>query len=431
MNMNKLTISIAGLLLSIPSAYAVDFGPFTITGFAKAEYGRSSNQCANCQFYPNEDRHRPWADATSLGVGYGARDGSLTLFQPYIGTKEFDLGHGFKIKGLLSQRWRDGKQDIQGIVYERNATVLHEDYGLVQVGAFPTRGWSTADFPYGTNLGIANAWAASGAGYGLLTRAVRYGTPLMDVGGGDLYLELTHDAGHSDAKVRNPAFYELYAKYVKGPWMIDAVAQSAKNGQAMAWGLSPFIGVTTTEPFNGNIVDGNQQSIVMLMARYQLNAKTDLFGGVRYNRWSGSRGVITGETAPGSGVYTWNNMFNVDSVANGGRGYSASTTDFSVGVIHRFKPKWSVRAGGVYLGKASTSNPVERGQSNDMMLGTLGLGYEVRPGMSVYGYVGAVQYGRKGLAPLSMPSHTAFTGVDSRVAKSGNWAGVGVVYILR
>ena len=50
--------------------------------------------------------------------------------------------------------------------------------------------------------------------------------------------------------------------------------------------------------------------------------------------------------------------------------------------------------------------------------------------MSVYGFVGAVEYGKKGLAPLSMPAHAAFTGVDSRVAKSGNWAGMGVVYVL-
>jgi hypothetical protein len=247
------------------------------------------------------------------------------------------------------------------------------------------------------------------------------------VAGGDLYLEATYDGGDSSAKVRQPSFYELYAKYVKGPWMIDATAQSTKNGQAMAWGHGPFIGVTTTDPFQGNIVDGNRQSIVMLMGRYQLNAKTDAFAGVRHNRWSGSKAVVTGYEAPNA---LWNNMFNVDSVdANTGRAYSASTTDFSMGAVYRFKPQWSVRAGAVYLGKASTSNPVERGQSNDMKLGTLGLGYEVQPGMSVYGFVGAVQYGKKGLAPLSMPGHAAFTGVDSRVAKSGNWAGVGLVLL--
>jgi hypothetical protein len=410
------------------TALAVDFGPFTLTGFAKLEASRASNQCSNCQLNANEDRHRPWADALASGVPYGTSGSNLTLFQPYLGTKEFDLGGGFKVKGLLSQRWRDGKQDIAGVMYEKNATVLHEDYGLVQIGAFPTRSWSLADYPYGTSLGISDAWASSGAGYGLLTQAVRYGSPLLDVAGGDLYLEATYDSGDSKAKVRKPALFELHAKYVKGPWLIDAVAQSAKNGQAMAWGHGPFIGVTTTDPFEGNMVQGNQQSILMLMARYQLNAKTDLFAGVRHNRWSGNKAVVTGYVAPNA---LWNSMFNVDGVdATANKAYSASSTDVSLGAIYRFAPKWNVNTGMVYLGKANTQNPVERGQSNTMLLNTVGVGYEIQPGFSVYGFTGMVNFGKKGLAPLSMPSHASFTGVDSRVAKSGNWMGAGLVYIF-
>jgi hypothetical protein len=407
-------------------AAAVDFGPFTLTGFAKIETSRASNQCSNCQLNANEDRHRPWADELAQGVPYGTSSSHLTLFQPYIGTKEFDLGGGFKVKGLLSQRWRDGKPDIAGVVYEKNATLLHEDYGLVQLGAFPTRSWSLADYPYGTRLGIADPWASSGAGYGLLTQAVRYGSPLLDVAGGDVYLEATYDAGSSKAKVRQPALLELHAKFVKGPWMVDAVAQSSKNGQAISWGHGPFIGVATSDPFEGNVVDGNQQSIVMLMARYQLNAKTDLYAGIRHNRWSGHKAVVTGYVAPNA---LWNSMFNVDGVdAVANKAYSASSTDISLGAVYRFAPKWNVNTGLVYLGKSSTQNPVERGQSNTMLLNTVGVGYEIQPGFSVYGFAGMVNFGQKGLAPLSMPAHAAFTGVDSRVAKSGNWLGAGLVY---
>lgn len=422
--MKLFAIVITGLLPL--TGLAVDFGPFTLTGFAKVEASHASNQCSNCQLNANEDRHRPWADALAQGVPYGTSGSHLTLFQPYLGTKEFNLGGGFKVKGLLSQRWRNGKQDIAGVFYEKNATVLHEDYGLVQIGAFPTRSWSLADYPYGTSLGIADAWASSGAGYGLLTQAVRYGSPLLDVAGGDLYLEATYDAGDSKAQVRKPALFELHAKYVKGPWMVDAVAQSAKNGQAMAWGHGPFIGVTTSAPFEGNIVQGNQQSVMMLMARYQLNAKTDLYAGLRHNRWSGNKAVVTGYVAPNA---LWNNMFNVDGVdAIANKAYSASSTDISLGAVYRFAPKWNVNTGMVYLGKASTQNPVDRGQTNTMLLNTVGVGYEIQPGFSVYGFAGMVNFGKKGLAPLSMPSHAAFTGVDSRVAKSGNWMGAGLVY---
>jgi len=431
MNFNNLSkLFAAGFLLNPLWSHAVDVGPFTITGFAKVEIGRSSNQCANCQFYPNEDRQRPWADATSLGVDYGTREGSLTLFQPYIATKELHLGQGFKVKGLLSQRWRDGKVDIPGIWYEKNLILTHEDYGMLQAGAFPTRSWSWADFPYGTNLGLADPWASSGAGYGLLTRAFRYGTPLMDFAGGDLYLEATYDAGDSQWKTQKPELYELVARYVKGPWMVDLIGQTGRNGQALAWGKAPFVAATTVPTFEGNsanVVPGNDQSILMLMARYQLNAKTDLYGGVRFNRWSGSKGVVTGETTPGSGVYTWNNMFNINS-GDLTQSYSARSTDFNVGVIHRFMPKWSIRAAALNLGRASTINPTERGQSNSMWLGTLGLGYEIQPDFSVYAYAGTVKFAKKDLAPLSMPAHTAFTGVDPRIAKTGNWAGVGLVY---
>ena len=418
---------ITGLLsLFSFASFALDVGPFTLTGFAKVEASQASNQCKTCQRFPDEARHRPWADELNQGVPFGTTGSTLTLFQPYLGLKDIQLGGGFKVKGLLSQRWRDGKQDIAGVMYEANATVHHEDYGQLQVGAFPTRGWSTADYPYGTNIGVADAWASSGAGYGLLTRAVRYGSRLLDVNSGDLYLEATYDMGSKDAKVQKPAFYELYAKYVKGPLMLDMVAQSATNGQALAWGHAPFVGVATTEPYLGNIVPGNKQSIAMVMARYNYNAKTDLYGGLRRNQWSGSKAVITGQNA--AGAYLWNDMFNIDNATATGQGYSASSMDMSFGVVHRFKPQWSVRAGGVYLGKAKTNNPVDRGQNNSLLLGTLGLGYEIQPGLSVYGFTGALRYAQKGLAPLSMPSNSSFSGVDSRVATSGVWIGAGLVY---
>ncbi len=413
------------------TAWAVDFGPFTLTGFAKVEVSRASNQCADCQLNAGEGRHRPWADALATGKPFGSGESNVTLFQTYLGTKEFDLGRGFKVKGLISQRWRDGKEDISGIWYEKNATLSHEDYGSLQVGAFPTRSWSLADYPYGTNVGIADSWASSGAGYGLLQRAVRVGLPLVDVANGDLHLEATYDSGDANWTVNKPSFFELYAKYVKGPLVLDVVAQTGKNGQAVAWGHAPFVATSTQQPFIGQnnkplLVDGNKQSVLMLMARYQLNAKTDLYGGVRHNRWSGTKAVVTGYVAPNA---LWNDMFNVDGVdAVANKAYGASSTDISLGAVYRFAPQWNINTGMVYLGKASTKNPVDRGQTNTMLVNTVGVGYEIQPGFSVYGFAGMVNFGKKGLAPLSMPGHAAFTGVDSRIAKSGNWMGAGLVY---
>ena len=413
-------------------AIAIDLGPLTINGFVKAEVGRTSNICENCQAEPGEDRQRPWADAIAPGKPYGAQTGSVTLFQPYIGTKEFDLGRGFKIKGLYSQRWRDGKVDIPGFEYEKNVSLSHEDYGRVQLGAFPTRGWSVADYPYGTQIGVADAWASSGSGYGLLANAVRYSLPLQDFANGDLHLEMTVDTGDSPSRKYKPLFVELYAQYVKGPWVVDVVMQDAKNGAPSSWTHGPFRGIAYT-PADDLLVDANggdqnHQQIFMAMARYQYNAKTVLFGGIRHNRWSGANATCTA-FVQGIGCL-WAPFFNVDGVdtAGGNKGYSASSTDISLGATYRINEKWSTSAGLVHLGKASTANPVERGQSNTMTLGAVGLGYDVMPGLNVYAYAGMVQYKQKGLAPLSMPGHSSFSGVDSRVAKSGNWAGLGLVY---
>lgn len=404
---------------------ALDIGPLTITGFFKAEASSTSNICRDdCQAVPGEDRHRPWADEIAPNQPFGTQVGNLTLFQPYIGTKDFDIGNGFKIKGLYSQRWRDGKVDLEGVEFEKNITLSHEDYGRLQIGDFPSRGWSAADYPYGTQIGVADAWASSGSGYGLLTQAVRYSLPLLDVANGDLYLELTASHGDSNSTRHKPLFVELYAQYVKGPWVFDMVAQDAKNGAPNAWSKGPFRGIAFNPADDVNVEHGNHQKIFMLMSRYQYDTKTVLFGGVRFNDWSGARAtcVWTGTQC------LWPPFFNVHENDITNKAYSARSTDISLGATYRIDAKWSTSAGLVHLGQASTRNPTDRGQHNSMTLATVGVGYDIMPGLNAYAFTGMVQYKQKGLAPMSMPGHSSFSGIDSRVAKRGNWVGLGVVY---
>jgi long-subunit fatty acid transport protein len=168
--------------------------------------------------------------------------------------------------------------------------------------------------------------------------------------------------------------------------------------------------------------------MAMAVARYQVTPKWELSGGVRRNYWSGAYAVQTTSGAQGR----WNSMFNVDwggfrdGVAN--PGYSARSTDFMLGVRYRIDQHWTATTGMVYLGKASTRNPSERGQSNTATINTIGLDYDFLNGLKIYGMAGMVNYGRKGLAPLSMPSHSAFTNVDSRVARRGGWVGIGTTF---
>lgn len=409
-------------------AGAVDFGPFTLTGFIKNEFVRSSRQCPGCQVEPLENKQRAWADALVSEAPYGSRTTQVVLFQPWLAAN-FDLGRGVKLSGLLSQRRRDGDNDIPGFLYERNVALAHEDFGRLAVGAMPARAWSVADYPYGSNIGQADPWASSGAGYGLLPHALRYTSPRLDVAGGDLVLEATHDRGNTGFRIHKPRLLELYAQYVNGDLVVDAIAQDARNGTPQAWGHGPFTGLTPFASDDAKLSDSSQ-AIVMVMARYAIDARWEVSGGVRHNRWSGADAVIT--TPPtATSAAQWNFMFNVDwgGTRNGvsNPGYSATSTDLMLGVRRR-DGRWTSSAGMTYLGKARTANPSERGQSNSAWLGSLGLNHDFGNGLQAYALTGMVSYGRLGLSPMSMPSNSAFSGVDSRVNRTGTWFGLGVVY---
>jgi hypothetical protein len=411
------------------NAQAIDFGPFYLTGFVKAEQVIVNNYCKDCQRFPDENKQRVWADQLINGSTYGEKGVGTVLFQPWLGAR-FNLGKGFKLEGLVSQRLRNGSEDIPGYYYEKNVAISHEDYGSVRVGAMTTRTWSVADYPYGTNVAVADAWGASGAGYGLLTNALRYTSRILDVAEGDLVLEATYDRGNTDFKINKPRFLELYAQYHRGDLVVDAMYQDARNGNPQAWSHGPFRSLTT-DPADDDKLGGSGQSIGMVMARYQYDRNWEFSGGIRRNRWSGAYAVITKYTDP----QQWNNMFNVDwrtaaTLAGGVQpGYSATSVDFMLGLRYR-TGKWVASTGLVYLGKADTDNPSERGQSNSALINTAQLQYEYGNGLTFYVFAGMVHYARLGLSPMSMPGNAAFTNVDSRAAKSGNWAGFGMVYVF-
>lgn len=412
-------------LAAAGSGHALDYGPFTLTGFAKSEIGWGSNICDLCQREPNEDRHRKWADDLVYGKEFGVRDTNGTLIQPNVGVK-FDLPRGFKLSGLWSQRYRDGKPDFEGVLYELNATLQHEYYGALQVGKFPSRTWAMADYPYATDIGMSPAFSDSGAGYGLLTNAIRYTSWIFDVADGDLVLEVTWDQGDTAFTRNKPRLLEYWLHYGRGPLSLEGMIQQSKNGRPTAFSHGPFTSLTS-DPADDSKLGGSSQSIVMLLAKYQVNSQWELSGGFRHNRWSGAYAVQT------SGLL-WNAMFNVDwggfdvnGVPN--PGYAARTTDVMLGLRYRMD-KWTASTGLTRLGRASTDNPSDRGQNNWALFNSVGLNYNFGDGIQVYGSFNTVHYGQKGFAPLSMPSHSAFSNVDSRVADRGNWLTLGALYVF-
>ena len=415
--------------------WALDGGPtITLNAFAKYETQRNSNVCEDCQRIPSASKDEIWGDQLIPGQPYKTTQIDTLLFEPWLGVKA-DIGRGFTLSALLSQRWRNGEEDVPGFAFERNVALSHEDYGSLRIGAMTTRAWSISDYPYGTNLGLSFVWAGSGAGYGMLTGAVRYTSRILEVFNGDLVLEGTYDGGNTGFKINRPRFYELYAQYHRGPLVVDAVAQVTRNGTPGAWGQAPFTGLTPNAADDSKL-GSSGQAMDVVMARYDLNSRLQLSGGLRFNRWSGAYAV---ETVPGA-LAQWNNMFNVcwssevpnncPSSNNLTPGYSARTTDMMAGARYTVG-KWTTYGGVAYLGKGHTANPSDRAHSeasNWLLDGTLGESYEVVRGLKVYVAGGLYHYGHIGLAPFSMPSNSSYTNVDSRVAQNGNSVLLGVVY---
>jgi hypothetical protein len=407
-------------LAAAPAAQAIELGALSITGFAKLGVSHVSNGCEFCQREPDAGRHFIWADDLVFGKKFGGLTTHSVQIQPTLALK-FDLPQGFKMTATFSQRYRDGEADLPGVVYERSLTLTHEYYGTAQIGNFLSRGWNRADYPYASDLGLT-AFSDSGAAYGILTHALRYTSRELFVADGNLVLEATYSQGDRDFERNKPELFELWALWGRGPLVIEAVAQSSRNGAATAFAKAGFTGLTPFANRDDKQLNGNRQGMFMLLGKYQIGTEYEVSGGLRFNRWSGAYAVqlTTGALAQ------WNNPFNVDwngvdanGVAN--PGYAARSTDVMVGLRKYINPKLVGYLGLAHLGKASTDNPSERGQSNSALFGSLGARYDVGQGLSVSGAINMVSYRHKGLAPLSMPAHNAFSNVDSRVAKRGNW----------
>jgi len=247
-------LALASALLSLSaSSYAIDFGPdgmFSLTGFAKIETSMNSNQCKDCARFPLEDKQRIWADELVNGKEYKTMGQTTILFQPWLGAK-YNLGQGFTANALLSQRFRGGAGNVAdslrsidrdmafdpNIWYEKNIAISHEDYGRVAIGSMTARGWAVADYPYGTNIGLSNEWAGSGAGYGMLGNAIRITTRPLDVMNGDLVLEATIDQGNTGFTKNKPLLIELYAQYHQGDLVVDAIYQKRQTHGLGPWAI--------------------------------------------------------------------------------------------------------------------------------------------------------------------------------------------------
>jgi hypothetical protein len=432
----KAGLALLALLAATPSQ-AIDFGPdgmFSLNGFAEFTTTAQGSYCLQCQVAPSgASKQIRSSDAIIPGKSFG--DATMTNWQVQPDFSfTYNLGQGYKVGGKLGQRWRagtvngndietryGGTVDVPDFWYNKSLSLSHEDYGSVAIGSMVTRGWSIPDFPYGGNVGLSPAWGASGAGYGMLTNAIRVASRTLDVASGDLFVEATYDQGNTNFTRLKPEFWELYAQYHRGDLVVDAVLQDATNGSPGAWGHAPFSAVTPFSPDDKNAaLNGTHQSIALLMARYQATSQIELTAGLRRNEWKGASLVF-------NPVTSWTTAFNVDFKNNSYPGYSAVSYDGMLGLRYRID-KWVLSTGLVYLGTADTSNPSERGQSNSALFNTFNANYEFGNGWLFESTFGMVHYNKLGLSPMSMPGNDSFNNVDSRITQDGRWLTIGMLY---
>ncbi len=439
---------LTAIALASSAGHAFSFGPddmFNLKGFAEVTLGLANNQCgASCQWSvkgtdptggPIVNKELDRSGGTSgviVGRDYQIEGTTRSLFQPFL-SGMVNLGKGYRLSGVLSQRWSEGSVDVNndpgsfwtGYWYEKNVSLEHEDYGRLTIGHMTTRARSVADFPYGTDVGLSWPWSGTGAGYGLLTSAVRYKYRKIEIAKGDLALEATYDIGDTRFSNNKPRFWEFYAQYERGDLVVDGIVQDGRNGNPSTWVQGPFTGLTAF-PSDDPLLSGSAQGIALLMAKYQYNNLVELSGGLRRNWWTGANAVNTGSPV------VWNNMFNVDwgGTRNGitNPGYPASSYDLLMGMRYRLNNVWVASAGLVRLGTATTDNPSDRGQTNSALIGSLGLEYEYNKNVKVKFLTGSVHYAHLGLTPFSVGNNTSLNSSDSRINQDSNWVTAGVTF---
>jgi hypothetical protein len=438
------SLAVAMVLLSAP-ALAAQYGPLEIVGFAKDEYSLCDN-CSeglvNRSAYDPRGVLSPPVPMLNQGGGSEQTGRNLALVQLTLGlSHEFD--NAFSIEAKTSARMRNGDADIyDNWVTDAYVGGSHPLYGTLQVGKFSSRSWTRSDsFAY--PLGLSSPWAESGAGYGVYPEAIRYGTKEFEVPIGKIRFEASY-AQADERKPLNrdsllegppdPKLYEIFIQYSNEKNLVELIYQDSDGGRQSSFSKGAFYGAqgNTNGQVSSPDYDDPSESVLILQGNYWMNEKWKFTYGLKRSEWSGQAQQC--DYGPVSTVQSdcfWDQPgFNYSDELD--RMYDAVVYDVMLGAAYT-RGKWTYTAGGVYMNKASTDNPVEWGQDNTALFMNLGI-YRNLPELSfskyftmqAYGGLGRVMFGRQGPAPLSMPSNIAFGGVDPRTSESGNFLTIGV-----
>ncbi len=438
------SLAVASMLLASAAASAEQYGPLEVVGFLKNEYSLCDN-CSeglvNRSAYDPRGVLSPPVPMVNQGGDSENTGRNLFLAQLTLGlSHEFD--NAVKIEAKTSGRMRNSDADIfDNWITDLYAGVSHPTYGAFQVGKMTSRAWTRSDdFAY--PLGLSSPWAESGAGYGIFPEAVRYATREFEIPIGKIRFE----ASYAEADTRkplnrsslvedppDPSLYEVFVQYSNEKNLVELVYQDSDGGRQSAFQKGAFYGAqgNTNGPVSSPDYKAPSQNVLIVQGNHWMNPSWKFSYGLRRSEWSGqAQQCDFGPVSTVQNACFWDQPgFNYSDEID--KVYSAVSWDGMLGAGYT-RGKWTYTAGGVFMGKASTDNPVEWGQENTALFLNLGI-YRKLPEISfgglfkaeVYGGLGRVMFGREGPAPLSMPNNIAFGGVDPRTSESGNFFTLG------
>jgi hypothetical protein len=432
------SLAVAAVLLAAP-ALAEQYGPFEVVGFLKNEYAicdNCSEGIVNPSAYDPRGVLSPPVPMVNQGGDTEVTGRNLFLAELWLGVShEFD--NAFKIEAKTGGRMRNSDADIfDNWMTDLYAGVSHPTYGSLQGGKFRSRSWSRSDsFAY--PLGLSSAWAESGAGYGIYPEALRYATPEFQIPFGKIRVEGSYSRADTRYPLNpsslveeppDPSLYEVFIQFSNEKNLVELIYQDSDGGRQSSFSKGAFYGAqgNTNGQVSSPLYEAPSENVLILQGTYYMNETWRFTYGVKRSEWSGqAQQCDFGPTSPVRSICFWDQPgFNysdeLDAV------YDAVSWDFMLGAGY-VRGLWTYTAGGVYLNKASTDNPVEWGQDNSAVFLNLGIYREV-PELSVgglfkiqvYAGIGRTMFDQQGPAPLSMPSNIAFGGVDPRTSESGN-----------
>lgn len=464
-----LTLPLAATAASFEDQYG---NKFEITGFTKHEWSKNADDIivvseddSTYQFDSRNALSKPPLSQTIKAP----RNSQLSMQQISLGwSRETEAAVGLEARATY--RWRTDDATVffdrpdvdyrpsDGAMLKRDFTeaffgISRPDLGALKLGTQLSRSWSRSD-AFSFPVGLSNAWADSGAGFGIFPKALRATSPMFIDGSGKLVAEITlathkrntflveQDRATETGVAFNPnptkpRALEVFLQFSDSKNLIELTVQSAKGAKQSAFGKSALIGwigdpdTIPGVPSTPRNASAPSQSVVMLQGNHWPDPQNMFTWGLRRSQWSGSTASCNYSVAMAQCIFGLDPGFNYGPASESYLGFKARSFDALLGWSH-YRGLYTYTIGAVYFGTASSENPIEWGQSNSAVHVNLGIARkipEIHKGLTVTWGVSASHFNRIGPAPLSMPNNN-FINANPLYDRVGYGSTLGLTWVF-